>query len=166
MSIGKTLAAELQYEAISTKKMLERVPDNRFDWQPHEKSMTLGQLAAHVAGLPRLVQLSLTQDELDISKNDYKPLDLTSSAELAETFDKTISDAFGLLQKISDKDLLKTWKLSNGEKVIFEMPRAGVIRSMVLNHLFHHRGQLSVYLRLQNIPLPAVYGPTADEPTF
>lgn len=166
MSLGKMLAAELQYEAISTRKMLERSPNEKFDWQPHEKSMTLGQLAAHLAEVPQWVRPTLTQDELDFSKMNRQPSDLKTTVELVEVFNKSVSDAFGLLQEISDEDLLKTWKLSNGEKVLLEMPRVGVVRSMVLNHLIHHRGQLSVYLRLNNVPLPSVYGPTADEPQF
>lgn len=163
MSLGKTLAAELQYEALSTRKMLQRVPDEKFDWQPHEKSMTLGQLATHLAEVPLWVRPTLMQDELDFSKNIRQPLNLKSSTELVSTFDKFLSDAFNLLQEVSDKEILKTWKLSDGEKVLLEMPRLGVVRSMVLNHLIHHRGQLSVYLRLNDVSLPSVYGPTADE---
>lgn len=164
MSLGKSLAAELQFEALSTRKMLERVPNEKFEWQPHEKSMSLGKLAIHLAELPRWVQAALTMDELDFSKNEFKLPQLTNSSELIETFDALLSEAFKLLQKVSDKEILKTWKLSNGEKVLLEMPRAGIIRSMVLNHLIHHRGQLSVYLRLNDVALPSVYGPTADEP--
>lgn len=166
MSLGKSLAAELQFEALSTRKMLERVPDEKFDWQPHEKSMSLGKLAIHLAELPRWVHAALTMDGLDLSKNDFKPPQLTDSAGLVETFDALLSAAFKLLQNVSDEEILKTWKLSNGEKVLLEMPRAGIIRSLVLNHLIHHRGQLSVYLRLNEVALPSVYGPTADEPMF
>lgn len=163
MSLGKTLAAELQYEALSTRKMLQRVPDEKFDWQPHEKSMTLGQLASHLTAVPRWVRPALMKDELDLSKNTNQSLELKSSADLVAKFDEFLADAFNLLQEISDKEILKTWKLSDGEKVLLEMPRVGVVRSMVLNHLIHHRGQLSVYLRLNDVSLPAVYGPTADE---
>lgn len=163
MSLGKTLAAELQYEALSTRKMLERVPDEKFDWQPHEKSMTLGQLASHIVAVPRWIRSALMQDELDLSQNINRPLELKNSADLVSNFDKFLADAFNLLQDVSDKEISKTWKLSDGEKVLLEMPRVGVVRSMVLNHLIHHRGQLSVYLRLNNVSLPPVYGPTADE---
>lgn len=166
MSLGKSLAAELQFEALSTRKMLERVPDDKFSWQPHEKSMSLGNLAIHLAELPRWVHAALTMDELDLSKRDFKPPQLNNSAELIETFDALLSTGHRLLQDISDEEMLKTWKLSNGEKVLLEMPRAGIIRSLVLNHLIHHRGQLSVYLRLNEVALPSVYGPTADEPMF
>lgn len=166
MSLGKTLAAELQYEALSTRKMLEIVPDESFGWQPHEKSMTLGRLATHLAEIPTWTTAALTQEELDFSKTDYQPAILTTSAEVLEKFDKAMTDSFELLQNISDGDIKQTWRLRNGEKILMEMPRVGVIRSMVINHLIHHRGQLSVYLRLQNVPLPSVYGPTADEQTF
>lgn len=166
MSLGKSLAAELQFEALSTRKMLERVPDDKFNWQPHEKSKSLGQLAIHLAELPRWVHAALTMDGLDFSKSDFKPPQLANSAELVETFDALLSAALKLLQNVSDEEILKTWKLSNGEKVLLEMPRAGIIRSLVLNHLIHHRGQLSVYLRLNEVALPSVYGPTADEPMF
>jgi uncharacterized damage-inducible protein DinB len=166
MSLGITLAAELQYEALSTRKMLEIVPDESFEWQPHEKSMTLGKLALHISELPQWARVALTQEEFDFAKNIQKPFSFNTSAELVNRFDLLVSDAFELLQHISDSEIMRTWRLRNGEKILAEMPRAGVIRSMVLNHLFHHRGQLSVYLRLQNVPLPAVYGSTADEQTF
>lgn len=165
MNLGQILAQELQYEAQSTRKMLERVPD-RFAWQPHDKSMPLGRLATHVAELPQWTRSIVTQDELDFAKSDYKPVTLGSAAELVETFDKSIADSIELLQNASDADLMRSWQLRNGEKILFEMPKAAVLRSMVLSHLIHHRGQLSVYLRLNDVPLPSVYGPTADEQMF
>jgi uncharacterized damage-inducible protein DinB len=166
MSLGKTLAAELQYEALSTRKMLEIAPSEKFSWQPHEKSMTLGKLASHLAEIPQWTRLVLTQDELDFAKNEYKSAIFITAGEAVERFDQVMADSFELLQNITDKDIKRTWQLRAGEKILLEMPRLGVIRSMVLNHLIHHRGQLSVYLRLQNVPLPSVYGPTADEQTF
>ena len=165
MNLGQILAQELQYEAQSTRKMLERVPD-QFDWQPHDKSMTLGRLATHVAEIPQWTRATVTADELDFAKTDYKPVTLNNAAELVETFDKAIADSVELLQNASDADLMRPWQLRNGEKVLLEMPKAAVLRSMVLSHLIHHRGQLSVYLRLKDVPLPSVYGPTADEQMF
>lgn len=165
MNLGQILAQELQYEAQSTRKMLERVPD-KFDWQPHEKSMKLGRLATHVAEIPQWTRAAVTADELDFAKSDYKPATLGSAAELVEAFDKAVSDSVELLQSVSDADLMRNWQLRNGEKILMEMPKVAVIRSMVLNHLIHHRGQLSVYLRLNDVPLPSVYGPTADEQIF
>ncbi|HLL99937.1 MAG TPA: DinB family protein [Pyrinomonadaceae bacterium] len=165
MNLGQVLAQELQYESQSTRKMLERVPD-RFAWQPHEKSMPLGRLATHVAEIPQWTRAITTQDELDFAESDYKPATLAGAAELVEAFDKAVADSIELLLNASDADLMRGWQLRNGEKIIMEMPKAMVVRSMVLNHLIHHRGQLSVYLRLNDVPLPSVYGPTADEQMF
>jgi uncharacterized damage-inducible protein DinB len=165
MNLGRILAQELQYEAQSTRKMLERVPD-RFDWQPHDKSMKLGRVATHVAEIPHWTRPIVTQDELDFAESDYKPASLNEAAQLVELFDKTVADSVELLQTAADADLMRNWQLRNGEKLLMEMPKAMVVRSMVLNHLIHHRGQLSVYLRLNDVPLPSVYGPTADEQMF
>lgn len=165
MNLGQILAQELQYESQSTRKMLERVPDI-FAWQPHDKSMNLGRLATHVAEIPHWTRAITTQDELDFAKSDYKPASAAGAAELVEMFDNYVADSIELLQSASDADLMRNWQLRNGEKVIMDMPKAMVIRSMVLNHLIHHRGQLSVYLRLNDVPLPSVYGPTADEQIF
>lgn len=165
MNLGQILAQELQHEAQSTRKMLERVPD-KFAWQPHEKSMPLGRLATHVAEIPQWTRAIVTQDELDFAKSDYKPETLNNATELVALFDKIVADSVGLLQNASDADLMRSWQLRNGEKVLLEMPKAAVVRSMVFNHLIHHRGQLSVYLRLNDVPLPSVYGPTADEQMF
>lgn len=156
------LAAELEREAVSTGKMLARVPDD-FAWTPHEKSMNLGTLATHVALLPTLVKPALTEDGFDLAANRDKTPTLASGAELAAAFQSGVSEAVALLNAASDEDLAKIWRLSNGEKVIFDLPRIAVIRTMVLSHLLHHRGQLSVYLRLKDVPLPSVYGPSADE---
>lgn len=125
--------------------------------------MSLGVLAQHLALMPSYVKSTFSSDEVDISAGDYKPPVLTRHDELVETFDQNLSEAIEILNGVSEEDLAKTWRLRNGEKTIFEMPRAAVIRSMVLSHLIHHRGQLSVYLRIQNVPLPSIYGPSADK---
>jgi uncharacterized damage-inducible protein DinB len=125
--------------------------------------MPLGRLAGHVAELTGWIAAILTQDELDFATANYKPVVATSVAELLEMFDKNLSTATDLLKTQTDEHLMKTWRLRDGEKVFFELPRVAVIRSMALNHIIHHRGQLSVYLRLQDVPLPSIYGPTADE---
>lgn len=166
MSLNEPLVAELQHEAKTTRKMLERLPQESFAWKPHEKSMTLGRLAGHIAELPSMIIPALTQDELDFGSGDYKPFEPTDVSSLLEKFDKNVADAVELLKTQSDEQLGETWRMRNGEQIFFEMPRSSVIRSMSLNHFIHHRGQLSVYLRLLNIPLPSVYGPTADEATF
>jgi uncharacterized damage-inducible protein DinB len=126
--------------------------------------MTLGRLASHVAELPGLIELSLTQDELDFAAGTFKPFVATTVAQLLEMFDKNISRVSDLLKSATDEQLMTPWRMRQGERIFFEMPRIAVIRSMGLNHIIHHRGQLSVYLRLQDVPLPSVYGPTADEP--
>jgi uncharacterized damage-inducible protein DinB len=166
MSLSEPLAAELKHEATTTRKMLERVPQDKLAWRPHDKSMTLGRLAGHIAELPSLLTPALTADELDFAAGDFKPFDPTSVSELLERFDQTVAGAVELLKSQTDEHLQKPWRMRNGEQVFFELPRAAVVRSMALSHIVHHRGQLSVYLRMLDVPLPSVYGPTADEPTF
>ena len=160
MNFSEPFIAELQHEAATTRKMLERVPQDALAWKPHEKSRTLGEIAAHIANLPGLFIATLNRDEFD--RYDYKSAVATSS-DILETFDRNISGALEVLKTQSDERLLASWRYKYGERVIFEMPRLAVIRAMALNHMIHHRGQLSVYLRLLDIPLPSVYGPTADE---
>lgn len=162
MNLTEPIIAELQHEAATTRKMLELVPQDSLTWKPHEKSRTLGEIAAHIANLPGLFITPLDRDEFD--RNDYKPAATDSVSDILETFDRNISGALEVLKAQSDERLLTSWCYKYGERVIFEMPRLAVIRALALNHLIHHRGQLSVYLRLLNVPLPSVYGPTADEP--
>lgn len=162
MSLSEPLIAELQYEAAATRKMLERVPQDSLAWKPHEKSRTLGEIAAHIANLPGIFITPLDRDEFD--RDEYKSAATDSVSDILETFDKNISSALEILKTQADERLLASWRYKYGEQVIFEIPRLAVIRAMALNHLIHHRGQLSVYLRLLDVPLPSVYGPTADEP--
>lgn len=161
MNLSEPIVAELQHEVATTKKMLERVPQDSLTWKPHEKSRTLGEIAAHIANLPGLFIATLNEDEFD--RYAYKSATDTVP-DILETFDKNISSALKVLKTQSDERLLTSWRYKYGEQEIFEMPRLAVIRAMALNHLIHHRGQLSVYLRMLNVPLPSVYGPTADEP--
>ena len=163
MSMCEALAAELQQEAKTTRRLLERVPETSFGWKPHEKSMTLGQLAGHVAQLPTLIVPALTEEELDFAVAGWKPFSPQSTAELVEQFDANISAAAEALKCQPDENMGQTWQLKSGGHVIFEMPRALVVRFVGLNHVVHHRGQLSVYLRLLDVPVPSIYGPTADE---
>ncbi len=159
------ITLELQQEAATTRKMLERVPQEDFDWKPHEKSMTLGKLAAHVAGLHgKWLTTALTENGFDLG--DSMPLEANSVPEILATFDESIARAVELLKTQTDEQMSAKWRLTNGDAVFFELPRWAVIRSMVINHIIHHRGQLSVYLRLRNVSLPPVYGPTADESPF
>lgn len=161
MRLNEPILAELRHEAATTRRMLERVPEASLAWRPHEKSRTLGEVAAHVANLPGIFLAALGADDFD--RHDYTATTDTV-ADILETFDRNISGGLEVLQTQSDEQLLGAWRYRYGERVIFEMPRLAVIRLMALNHLIHHRGQLSVYLRLLDVPLPSVYGPTADEP--
>ncbi|HEX8147378.1 MAG TPA: DinB family protein [Pyrinomonadaceae bacterium] len=163
MSICGPLAAELQQEARTTRRILERVPEESFGWKPHAKSMSLGRLAAHVAELPELLIPALTQDEFDFGSGDFKPFEPKTTAELLEKFDRNIAAAAETLRRQPDERMGDNWKLRSGDHVLFEMPRAMVVRFVGLNHVIHHRGQLSVYLRLLDVPLPSIYGPSADE---
>ena len=163
MSICETLAAELQQEAKTTRRLLERVPEASFGWKPHEKSMSLGRLAGHVAELPSLVVAALSGDELDFAAGGFQPFNPSSTAELVEKFDANIKAATEALKNQPDERMGEKWKLRSGDHVLFEMPRALVVRFVGLNHVVHHRGQLSVYLRLLDVPLPSIYGPSADE---
>ncbi len=163
MSMKRALIAELQMEAASSRKMLERVPTEKNDWQPHEKSMKLGRLSTHVAELPGWVAFTLKADELDFLKMEFKPLTNPTAEELLELHDTNVKHAIEALENATDEDFEKMWTLRRGEHIIFTMPKKVVIRSMAYNHLVHHRGQLSVYLRLLDVPVPGMYGPSHDE---
>jgi len=157
------LIAELKMEAANTRKMLERVPTDKNDWKPHAKSMTLGRLATHVAELPGWTATTMTTDELDVSKMDYKPVYATSTEDLVAKLDENVNKAVAALENANDEEFEKIWTLRNGGHVIFSMPKKVVVRNVSYNHNIHHRGQLSVYLRLLGIPVPGMYGPSADE---
>jgi uncharacterized damage-inducible protein DinB len=153
---------ELQDESVTTRRLLERLPESALSWKPHEKSMTMGHLAVHLAALIRWFDSIVHQDDYDVASTDLKIKDPDSVGGILVLFDQSLAIAVEALKKQPDERLLDLWRLRNDEQLIFEIPRALVIRS-ILNHLIHHRGQLSVYLRLQNVPLPPIYGPTADE---
>lgn len=163
MSLGQALAAELTQEAIATRKMLERLPSEKLTWKPHEKSMTVDRLAGHIVEMVSWTKPTLTQDVLDFATMDYKPKEYTDSAELVTDFDNNIAEAVEVLNNTSDETFGESWTMRNGEQVYFTMPKAVVIRGFVLSHIIHHRGQLAVYLRLLDIPVPSIYGPSADE---
>lgn len=161
MNLIEPLIAELRQEAKTTKRMLERLPESSLNWQPHEKSMTLGRLATHIAALPDLFIAKLDGDEFD--RSGWNPPAAEGASDIVAMFDENISRSIEFLKTQSEERLLGPWRYRSGEQVIFEMPRLAVIRFVCLNHLIHHRGQLSVYFRLLNVPLPPAYGPTADE---
>jgi uncharacterized damage-inducible protein DinB len=162
MPISQMLLPEFDQEMANTRKLLERVPDGKFDYKPHEKSMTLGRLAGHVAEVPSYATATIRMDKLELTGSE-KPFHPTSKKELLESFDKYVVEARQAISTVSDEDLGKIWSLRFGGKDVFSMPRVAVLRSMVMNHLIHHRAQLQVYLRLNNVEIPGMYGPSADE---
>lgn len=162
MTIAQMLLPEFDMEMANTRKMLERVPDGKFDFKPHEKSMTLGRLAAHTGDIPSYATATIRLERLDFT-GDEKPFAPANRKELLEGFDKKVAEAREMLSKVTDEELMKTWTLTYKGQQIFAMPRVAVLRSMVLSHLIHHRAQLGVYLRLNNVEIPGMYGPSADE---
>lgn len=166
MPLNESLIAELQMEAAGTRKMIERVPEKSFGWKPHDKSMTLGRLAYHIAENPQWVSVTVDKDEIDFAAKDYVEKEAKTTAELLKVFDESLAEAVECLKNASDEKLMGNWTMRNGEQVYFTMPKIAVLRSFVLNHIVHHRGQLSVYLRMLDVPLPQIYGPTADETNF
>lgn len=165
MNLIPILVKEMEHEAETTRKMLSRVPADKFDWKPHPKSMSLQALATHVAELPSWVTMVLNTSELDFAKNEYKPFPVKSTAELLEYFEKNLAEAKSSLAKATEEDLLPEWTLRNGEQVYSVDKKHEVIR-MAFCQTVHHRAQLGVYLRLLDIPIPGSYGPSADEPGF
>lgn len=161
-NIGQKLWAEMGHEARVTRNLLEAVPFDKKDFKPHEKSMSLGRLAVHIAEMNTWVKNTLTFDGLDFAKHTAEPVSITSSAELLDYFDTTLREAQEILSQTEDKVFSEDWTLSNGNQIYFTLPKGAVVKTWCLNHVFHHRGQLSVYLRLLNVPLPSIYGPTAD----
>jgi uncharacterized damage-inducible protein DinB len=162
-NIANGLIGELSHEAETTRKVLERVPAELFDYKPHDKSMKMGRLAVHVAEMINWIEVTCKTDELDFAAGDLKPFEPKTTAELVEYHDKLVSEALAALKTTSDEDMKLNWSLKNGEHNIFTMPKINCLRTMCMNHIWHHRGQLSVYLRLNDIPVPSIYGPSADE---
>ncbi len=163
MSLNQSLIAELQYEAAGTRKSLERVKEDTYNYQPHAKSMTLIRLAAHLAEIPGYAEPTINLSEIDFGKMDYKSPVVTNNKELLELFEKSLESANNILKKADDEILMAPWTAKNNDVLIFTMPRIQVIRSMILNHIIHHRAQLGVYLRMNDVALPSIYGPSADE---
>jgi len=166
MKLSEILLPEFDTEMTNTRKTLERIPDDKLDWKPHEKSMTLGRLAGHLAELAGWMSVVIREDFFDVRPPDAPPaqaLTATSRKQVLEMFDKSARDARAALAESGDEHLMRNWSLLSGGKPLLTMPRSAVIRSFVMNHVIHHRAQLGVYLRLNNIPLPSIYGPSADE---
>lgn len=166
MKLLPLLLQELREEGATTRKFLEQVPDDNLGWKPHEKSMSLIQLATHVAELPTWVPLAINTSELDFAVSEYKPVELKSSAELVAYFDKNLEDALKQLEGADEEKLVtENWKLRSGEAIFVDTTKYGMIR-VSLSQTIHHRAQLGVCFRLLNIPVPPSYGPTADTPKF
>ncbi|WP_285060148.1 DinB family protein [Pedobacter ginsengisoli] len=165
MSRIKQFLKELNEQALVTRKMLERVPTDKFEWQPHQKSMTIKRLATHIAELPTWITMALTTDELDFENNPYLPVDVNSTEELLAYFEKSLEDGRSLLTPEYENVLDKGWTLRSGEQIFSVDPKADVIR-MSINQIIHHRAQLGVFLRLLDIPIPGSFGPSADEMNF
>ena len=162
MPLVDALLPEFDHEMTVTRKLLERVPEGQFDWKPHQKSMSLGQLAQHVATIPTWGKVAMSQDAFDLAA-DQRAGQLPTRDEILSLFDRNVADARAALVGRGDGEMMAPWALKRGAHTIFSMPKASVWRSFVMNHLIHHRAQLGVYLRMHDIPLPSVYGPSADE---
>jgi uncharacterized damage-inducible protein DinB len=163
MTIAETLLQDYDVEAKNTRTTLERIPAHLADFKPHEKSMPMGRLTMHVATLPRFATNILTLEKMDLSKEKFPPLVFESSEAALRTFDQTSSELRDTLMRQSDADLERKWTMSFGEKIIADAPRSLLFRTMFFNHQIHHRAQLGVYLRLNNLPVPPLYGPSADD---
>lgn len=156
---------ELDMEAKTTRKMLSRIPDDKYDWQPHPKSMTIRRLATHVAELPSWITMTLTTNELDFAGNPYKPEVINNTAELMNYFEKNLADGRAHLEGATEEQLSDSWTLRNGNEVYSTSLKSEVLR-MAYSQIIHHRAQLGVYLRLLDVPIPGSYGPSADDMSF
>ena len=162
MALKDGVLAEFDHEVATTRKLLERLPDDKLAWKPHEKSMSLGGLGTHLGNIPNWGHFILNDASFDLADAPPSLAPLASRADIVSAFDGAARSARASLDK-SDDDFMKMWSLKSGGREMFSMPRVAAFRTFVLYHMVHHRGQLSVYLRLNDIPVPAMYGPTADE---
>jgi uncharacterized damage-inducible protein DinB len=165
MGLSEGLLAEFDQEMASTRRTLERIPADKLTWKPHEKSMGLGRLAGHLAELPGFGLRMIQVDSFNFANRPagQKPLVAESQKHVLEIFDKNVAALREAIAGVSDADLAKNWTLAAGDKKIYDGPRMGALRRMLMNHMIHHRAQLGVYLRLNGVPVPSVYGPSADE---
>jgi uncharacterized damage-inducible protein DinB len=164
MSIAESLLMEFDQEAQTTKRVLERVPDDKLTWKPHPRAFSLGQLALHIAAGPGQIVAAASQDTAE-APNFAQP-EAKSRQEVLETFSKSMASARTALKNMDDARLMSTWRLVKNGNPVMEVPRIAFLRSILMNHTYHHRGQLSVYLRILDVPVPSIYGPSADENPF
>src|SRR6218665_1194992 len=162
MKLIPMLLKEMEHEAQTTRKMLACVPDDKYDWKPHPKSMTIRQLVSHIAELPTWVTMAVTTDGLDFATTPYQPVPISNTKELLEFFEKCLADGKEHLAKTDEKTLEEIWTLRNGEEIYMQSTKAETVRHSY-SQIVHHRAQLGVFLRLLNIPIPGSYGPSADE---
>jgi uncharacterized damage-inducible protein DinB len=155
---------EIDQEAQTTKRVLDRIPEDKLAWKPHPKAFSLGQLALHIASAPGNVAAAAAQDSFEAPS--FAQPEAKSRQEVLDTFSKSLETAKGTLKNMNDARLTSMWTLTKDGRVLMSVPRVGFIRSIMMNHLYHHRGQLSVYLRILNVPVPSIYGPSADENPF
>lgn len=163
MSTIESIASEFEREAKTTRRHFERLPDDKFDWRPHEKSFTLSALAGHIIDCMRWADPIFTKDELDLNPATYKPFRANSLSEMLAGFDNEVLACTQLLSGVDDSKVAESWRLKVMGRTIVDKPREAVFKDFILHHIIHHRGQLSVYLRLLDIPVPGSYGPSADE---
>lgn len=161
--LTQLLFPELEQELTNTRRVLERFPADRGDWRPHEKSRTVAELASHVAGIPRIGVANLTMDELDIAGRTPQP-PAASTAELLDRYDKGVAELRAAIATATPQTWAREWTFRAGPRVIRHGPKSAIFRLMMVNHIVHHRAQLGVYYRLLGVPVPGVYGPSADEP--
>jgi len=166
MAIAQALLPEFDHEMATTRKMLERFPEDKVEWRPHETCMTLGRLAGHVAELAGWTTVTMNQDKLEMDPSTYKPNIISSRAEALKQFDETVKAGRAALAGASDETYMKPWTFVAGGQALFTMPKIAVLRSFVMNHMIHHRGQLAAFYRIAGVPVPSIYGPSKDEQTF
>ena len=171
MAIRDGILPEFDHEVANTRKVLERVPEGKPDYKPHEKSMAMDRLAGHLAEVPGWAKETILQDSVEVKPSgnqaaQFAALKMTSRKQLLEEFDKRVAAGRAAIAGASDEDFMKPWSLTAGGKTIFTLPKIAVLRGFVMNHMIHHRAQLGVYLRLNNVPVPSIYGPSADEQVF
>jgi uncharacterized damage-inducible protein DinB len=164
MKLSDVMVQEFLHESQTTKRLLERLPEDKISWKPHEKSMPMSRLATHITEIPQWAEVIVNQDNLDMASVDFKPVMLESRQEILDSLQKNLDKFAEVLEGKDDEHLMASWKLKEGDKVLIDLPRAAAIRGFIISHVIHHRGQLSVYLRENDVPVPSIYGPSADEP--
>jgi uncharacterized damage-inducible protein DinB len=164
MRLVDSILMEIEQEAQTTKRLLDRIPEAKLSWKPHPKAFSLGQLALHIASVPGNVAAAVVPDSMEAP--NFSHPEAKSRQEVLDTFSKSLESAKDALKKMDDAKLMSTWSLTKNGKVLMSLPRFGFIRSILMNHNYHHRGQLSVFLRILDVPVPSIYGPSADESPF